>query len=205
MSTASPRARLVDLVPGRSGKAYSGWLKERGEVSRGAVEVATLKLFHGYTNAIDERLEDATAVLDAFHIVKLGTQAVDEPRRRAQQETRGHWGRGKRPAPRHPHHPAVREREPHRPATRSARPGHRRRRTPRRGLRRLALWQQLRAACKAQDPVNGRRIAERLLAGRPQVVGLDGLAVCQSRIVAGLQRFSLPMRRSADGICCRAT
>jgi transposase len=32
-------------------------------------------------------------VLDAFHVVKLGTQAVDDVRRRVQQETLGHRGR----------------------------------------------------------------------------------------------------------------
>src|SRR5690606_36600229 len=42
---------------------------------------------------IDEQLDDATAVLDAFHVVKLGTGAVDEVRRRVQQETLGHRGR----------------------------------------------------------------------------------------------------------------
>jgi transposase len=41
------------------------------------VEVATLDPFHGYKNAIDDQLEDAVAVLDAFHVVKLGTDAVD--------------------------------------------------------------------------------------------------------------------------------
>ncbi len=44
-------------------------------------------------NAIDDQLKDATAVLDAFHVVKLGTQAVDEVRRRVQQEIHGHRGR----------------------------------------------------------------------------------------------------------------
>ncbi len=28
------RARLLDLVPGRSGKAYADWLKDRGEPFR---------------------------------------------------------------------------------------------------------------------------------------------------------------------------
>ena len=41
---------------------------------------------HGYKSAIDDRLADAVSVLDAFHdafhIVKLGGQAVDEVRRR---------------------------------------------------------------------------------------------------------------------------
>ena len=89
----NPQARLLDLVPGRSGKAYSDWLEQRGETFRDGVEVATLDPFHGYKNAIDDQLEDATAVLDAFHMVKLGTAAVDEVRRRVQQEIHGHRGR----------------------------------------------------------------------------------------------------------------
>lgn len=46
--------------------------------------------FHGYKNAIDDQLEDAVAVLDAFHVVKLATAAVDEVRRRVQQDIHGH-------------------------------------------------------------------------------------------------------------------
>jgi transposase len=88
-----PRARLLDLVPGRSGRAYADWLADRGETFRHGVKVATLDPFHGYKNAIDDQLEDATAVLDAFHVVKLGTAAVDEVRRRVQQEIHGHRGR----------------------------------------------------------------------------------------------------------------
>ena len=86
-------ARLLDLVPGRSGKVYSDWLQQRGEEFTGRAEIATLDPFHGYKNAIDDELEDATAVLDAFHVVKLGTQAVDEVRRRVQQDVHGHRGR----------------------------------------------------------------------------------------------------------------
>jgi transposase len=87
------RARLLDLVPGRSGKAYATWLAERTEDFRAGVKVATLDPFHGYKNALDDKLEDAVAVLDAFHVVKLGTQVVDEVRRRVQQATTGHRGR----------------------------------------------------------------------------------------------------------------
>ena len=76
------RARLLDLVPRRSGNAYRDWLAARGEPFRDGVQVATLDSFHGYKNAIDEQLEGATAVLDAFHVVKLGTQATDGVRRR---------------------------------------------------------------------------------------------------------------------------
>jgi transposase len=87
------RARLLDLVPGRSKKAYADWLGDRSEAFRAGVQVAALDPFAGYKTAIADELADATAVLDAFHVVKLGTQAVDEVRRRVQQETLGHRGR----------------------------------------------------------------------------------------------------------------
>lgn len=87
------RARLLDLVPGRSKKAYADWLTERGDAFRAGVDVAALDPFGGYKSAIDDQLADATAVLDCFHVVKLGTAAVDEVRRRVQQDTLGHRGR----------------------------------------------------------------------------------------------------------------
>lgn len=87
------KARLLDLVPGRSGAAYAQWLQARNSAFRDGVEVATLDPFHGYKNAIDDQLEDAVAVLDAFHVVKLGTAALDEVRRRLQQQIHGHRGR----------------------------------------------------------------------------------------------------------------
>ena len=87
------RARLLDLVPGRSGKVYKDWLAGRGEAFRRGVKVAALDPFAGYKSAIDDKLDDDAAVLDAFHVVKLGTQVVDEVRRRVQQDTTGHRGR----------------------------------------------------------------------------------------------------------------
>ena len=62
------RARLLDLVPGRSKKAYADWLTERGQAFRQGVGVAALDPFGGYRSAIDQELEDATAVLDAFYV-----------------------------------------------------------------------------------------------------------------------------------------
>jgi len=87
------RARLLDLVPGRSGPVYARWLDERGEQFKRGVKIAALDPFRGYKNAIDEKLDDARAVLDAFHVTKLGYQALDEVRRRVQQDTLGHRGR----------------------------------------------------------------------------------------------------------------
>ena len=87
------KARLLDLVPGRSGKVYADWLRSRGNAFTGKVGTATLDPFRGYANAIRDELEDATAVLDAFHVVRLGLQAMEECRRRVQQELLGHRGR----------------------------------------------------------------------------------------------------------------
>ena len=50
-----PTARLLDLVPGRSGTVYKNWLEERGEDFRAGVRIATLDPFQGYKNAIDDR------------------------------------------------------------------------------------------------------------------------------------------------------
>jgi transposase len=46
-----------------------------------------------YSNAIRDELQDATAVLDAFHVVRLGLKAMEETRRRVQQEQLGHRSR----------------------------------------------------------------------------------------------------------------
>ena len=88
-----PTARLLDLVPRRSGTVYKNWLAERGEDFRAGVQIATLDPFQGYKNAIDDKLQDATSVFDACHIVKLAGDTLDEVRRRVQQETLGHRGR----------------------------------------------------------------------------------------------------------------
>ncbi len=86
-------ARLLDAVQGRSGKAYADWLEEQGLEVTVTVEHAALDPFRGYANAIRDQLPDATTVLDAFHVVKLAGNALDEVRRRVQQQTlsrRGH-------------------------------------------------------------------------------------------------------------------
>jgi transposase len=86
-------ARLLDAVEGRSGTVYADWLKDEGLEVTVTVEHAALDPFRGYANAIRDELPDAVAVLDALHVVKLGSTALDEVRRRVQQHTlhrRGH-------------------------------------------------------------------------------------------------------------------
>ncbi len=82
------RARLLDLVPGRSGTVYRTWLEEQADAFRAGVRRAALDPFRGYANALRDALPDAAPVLDPFHVVKL----LDEVRRRVQQDTLGHRG-----------------------------------------------------------------------------------------------------------------
>ncbi len=49
-------ARLLDLVPGRSGKAYADWLKDRGAGFTAGIKTAALDPFRGYANAIRDEL-----------------------------------------------------------------------------------------------------------------------------------------------------
>jgi transposase len=80
------------VVPGRSGTAYASWLGAQPEGFTATVEHAALDPFRGCANAIRDELPDAVTVLDAFHVVKLGTNVVDEVRRRVQQDTLGRRG-----------------------------------------------------------------------------------------------------------------
>jgi transposase len=85
-------ARLLDAVVGRSGTVYKAWRDSQPEGFVDGVQTAALDPFRGYANAIRDGLPDAVAVLDAFHVVRLGTQVVDEVRRRVQQDTLGRRG-----------------------------------------------------------------------------------------------------------------
>ncbi|HEY3477295.1 MAG TPA: ISL3 family transposase [Streptomyces sp.] len=86
-------ARLLDVVEGRSAKALSDWVSDRDRDWRDQIEVAALDPFRGYATALRTQLPAAVRVLDAFHVTRLGLAAVDEVRRRVQQESlhrRGH-------------------------------------------------------------------------------------------------------------------
>ena len=61
------RARLLDVVPGRSGTACRSWLKAQTEGFTARVAHAALDPFRGYANAIRDELPDAVAVLDALY------------------------------------------------------------------------------------------------------------------------------------------
>jgi transposase len=121
----------------------------------------------GLRHRVADPLPHATRVLDAFHVTRLGFAAVDDVRRRVQQESTGHRGRK--------HDPLYRIR-----------------RVLRRGREHLTdrqvhrldtglaigdphfevtiawhCYQQLRSMYQASNPAEGRRIAEQVIGSFP--------------------------------------
>mgnify|MGYP000867011900 FL=1 len=86
-------ARLLDMVEGRSKRAFKTWLAERDKAWRDAVEVVAMDGFTGFRTAAAEELPDAVAVMDPFHVVRLAGDALDRCRRRVQHDIHGRRGR----------------------------------------------------------------------------------------------------------------
>ena len=87
------RARLLDLVPGRSAAALRTWLATQSSTFRDQVQVVAMDGFGGYKTAASDQLPEATAVMDPFHVVALAGTKLDLCRQRVQQQTCGHRGR----------------------------------------------------------------------------------------------------------------
>jgi transposase len=87
------RGQLLDVVEGRDSTEPCRWLAGRSDDWRAAVEWATLDLSTSYRAVFDTMLPDAVQVADPFHVVKLANTALDECRRRVQNDTLGHRGR----------------------------------------------------------------------------------------------------------------
>jgi len=91
------RHRLLEVIEGRSRDVLGAWLADRGEPWCAAITLATLDPAAGYRRALLDHLPDATLVVDHFHAVKLANAAIDDVRRRVQQQTLGHRGRNTDP------------------------------------------------------------------------------------------------------------
>jgi transposase len=81
------------MVEGRSKQAFKQWLSQQAPAWRDAIEVVAMDGFSGFKTATTEELPDAAAVMDPFHVVRLAGDALEECRRRVQQELHGHRGR----------------------------------------------------------------------------------------------------------------
>ena len=85
-------ARLLDVVEGRSGAAFAGWLASRSEEFRRNVRVVAMDAFAGYKHAVRKAVPHAREVLDPFHVVRLAGDKLTQCRQRLQQEATGRRG-----------------------------------------------------------------------------------------------------------------
>jgi transposase len=81
------------MLEGRSKKAFKDWLGDRDQTWRRGIEVVAMDGFAGFKTATTEELPQAVSVMDPFHVVRLAGDALNECRRRVQQELHGHRGR----------------------------------------------------------------------------------------------------------------
>ena len=90
-------SRLLDMVPGRSKRVFKTWLASQPDTWRENIEIVAMDGFTGFKSAAAEELPDARAVMDPFHVVHLAGNALDECRRRIQQELHHRRGRSTDP------------------------------------------------------------------------------------------------------------
>jgi transposase len=87
------RSRLIDVVQERSARAVDEWLATRTPGWLATIEAVALDPHRGYATGLRRLLGHANQVVDHFHVIRLGNQAIDDVRRRVQQQQLGHRGR----------------------------------------------------------------------------------------------------------------
>ena len=86
------RGQLLDVLAGKDVATCCAWFAARPAGWCDQVRWATLDLSSLYRTVFDTMLPDAVQVADPFHVIQLANQALDECRRRVQNETLGHRG-----------------------------------------------------------------------------------------------------------------
>lgn len=86
-------ARLLDMVSGKNKAVVTDWLEARSQQWRDAVEVVAMDGFTGFKSASEDKLPQATEVMDPFHVVALMGEAMDVTRRETQRRILGRRGR----------------------------------------------------------------------------------------------------------------
>ncbi len=73
-------ARLIDMIPGRFKAVFKTRLAEQDEHWKQGIGVVAMDGFTGFTPAAAEELPQTVEVLDPFHVVKLGSEVLDQTR-----------------------------------------------------------------------------------------------------------------------------
>ena len=90
-------SRLLDMIPGRSKRVFRTWLASQPDTWRERIGIVAMDGFTGFKSAAAEELPDVRAVMDPFHVSRLAGDALDECRRRIQQELHHRRGRATDP------------------------------------------------------------------------------------------------------------
>jgi transposase len=85
--------RLIDVLPARSATAVTAWLATKPGRWLAGVDHVVIDPYQPYAAAVAAGLPDARLVVDHFHVIRLANAALDEVRRRVQNDTLGHRGR----------------------------------------------------------------------------------------------------------------
>ena len=87
------RGQLLDVVPGRDSVGAVRLVRRPARGVAGRDRLGDAGSVGVLRSVFDTMLPDAVQVADPFHVVRLANQALDECRRRVQNETLGHRGR----------------------------------------------------------------------------------------------------------------
>lgn len=94
----SGTGRLLGQVAGRTGKAVTGWLDDRGQAWKDQVRFVAIDPCAVYRSAVERALPQAVIVVDHFHLVRLANQAVTKVRQRVTRQVLGRRGTARDPA-----------------------------------------------------------------------------------------------------------
>ena len=89
--------RLVDVLPARSAVAVTGWLAAKPAPWLAGIGHVVTDPCQPYATAAAKGLPAARVVVDHFHVIRLANAALDEVRRRTQNDALGHRGRKRDP------------------------------------------------------------------------------------------------------------
>ena len=95
---AAGSGRLLGQVAGRTGKAVTGWLDNRGQEWKDQVRYVAIDPCAVYRSAVERALPHAVIIVDHFHLVRLANQAVTKVRQRVTRQVFGRRGTSKDPA-----------------------------------------------------------------------------------------------------------
>jgi transposase len=89
--------QLIDVVPTREFTEVAGWLRSQPHHVKDRLAYGCLDMSRTYAAVFRVVTPKATQVIDRFHVMRHAILAVDEVRRRVQQQRLGHRGRSDDP------------------------------------------------------------------------------------------------------------